>query len=68
MIQDFVRGILDQFEVSQEKTRVGVISWSDEATIDLHLNEFTLKQDVLTVTFFYSVLTIDWRIFGFLLA
>ena len=35
--------------MSQRKTRVGVVSWSDEAIVDFHLNEFELKQDVLTV-------------------
>ena len=40
---------MEQFEVSQRKTRVGVVSWSDEATVDFHLNEFEVKQDVLTV-------------------
>ena len=48
-IQEFVAGIVEQFEVSQRKTRVGVASWSDEATVDFNLNEFELKQDVLTV-------------------
>ena len=50
MIRAFVRGIIDQFEVGQDRgARIGVTSWSDSATVDFHLNAFTLKQDALTV-------------------
>ena len=49
MIQTFVQGIVDQFEVSRGKTRVGVATWSDDARVEFHLEELELKQDVLSV-------------------
>ena len=49
MIQTFVQGIVDQFEVSRGKTRVGVATWSDDARVEFQLDELELKQDVLSV-------------------
>ena len=43
----FVSSILEQMEISGDKTRVGVISYADLAQIEFDLDQYTTKQEVM---------------------
>ncbi len=49
IVTDFVQSVVDQMEVSQDRVRVGVITYSDNAYIQFNLNAFDRKDDVLQV-------------------
>jgi len=47
MVLDYVKTVVNSLEVAEDRARVGVIVFSDRATVKFHLNTFTSKQDVL---------------------
>ena len=50
LIRDFVADIVTEFEFDAlDKTRLAVVSWSDDAFLHFRLNEFMTKQDVKQV-------------------
>ena len=50
LVIDFVSDIVTQFEFDAlDKTRLAVVSWSDEAQLHFRLNEFMTKQDAKQV-------------------
>ena len=36
IVKDFVKGIVDELEIGSDKTRVGVISWSNQAKVEVN--------------------------------
>ena len=49
IVTDFVKSIVDQMEVANDRVRVGVVSYSDNAYIQFQLNTYDRKDDVLQV-------------------
>ena len=43
----FVENIIKLMEVASDKTRIGVVSWSDDVTLDFALDAYSSKQDIL---------------------
>lgn len=60
IVQDFVKNITKNLEVGQDKTRIGVVSWSDDAAVNFNLNQFSQLQDVLQVGD-VAVLLVAWE-------
>ena len=46
-VKEFICDIVNELEVSLDKTRVGAISFSDTAEIEFTFNMFVTKQDVM---------------------
>ena len=46
-VLDYVRNVVNALEVAEDRARVGVIVFSDRATVRFHLNAYKTKQDVL---------------------
>ena len=46
-VKPFIKSIINQLEVAQDRTRVGVITWGDESFLRFPLNKYPAKQDVL---------------------
>ena len=40
----FIKSVIDNLEVGQDKARIGVVTWSDSARVAFHLNQYMLKQ------------------------
>ena len=38
IVKDFVKDIVDEMEIGSDKTRVGVVSWSDNAKLEVGLH------------------------------
>jgi len=47
LVLDFVISIVRELDVGPNRTRVGLIYWSDEAYVGLYLNQYTNQQDVI---------------------
>jgi len=45
----FVGDIVSQLDVAADRTRVGVVYWSDDAHIGFTLDRYTIRQDVIAV-------------------
>ncbi|ELT98504.1 hypothetical protein CAPTEDRAFT_225901 [Capitella teleta] len=46
-LTEWVRSLINELEVHEDRTRVGVVLFSDDATVAIALNEFTHKEDLL---------------------
>ena len=46
-VLDFINSIVTQLEIATDRTRVGVIKFSDNAQIQFNLNKYRSKQDVI---------------------
>jgi len=42
----FIKSVIDNLEVGMDKTRIGVVTWSDSAKVAFHLNQYNQKQDI----------------------
>ncbi len=49
IVKDFIVSILQELDVRQDRTRVGMVYWSDNAQLGFYLNQYTAKQDVMQV-------------------
>ncbi|MFT7815039.1 collagen alpha-3(VI) chain [Arapaima gigas] len=47
VIQEFIRRVLENLNVGENIIRVGVVQYSDSASVDLYLNSHTTKEGVL---------------------
>ena len=48
LVLGFVKDIIAQLEVAQDRVRIGVITYSDNAQFRFSLNQYESKKDVLT--------------------
>ena len=55
MVLDYVRTVVNALEVAEDRARVGVIVFSDSATVKFHMNTYKTKQDILQ-----AIETIDY--------
>lgn len=49
IVLDYVAGVIDNLEVGKDRTRIGLITYSDTATVRFNLNKYTRKEDILQV-------------------
>ena len=49
MITYFVRELVKEMEVASDRTRVGLLTFSDTATQVMNLNSYPQKEDVMQV-------------------
>ena len=47
LVLNYVKAVVNSLEVAEDRARVGVIVFSDQATVKFHMNTFKSKQDVL---------------------
>ena len=47
-VLEYVTTVVEQLEVAQDRTRVGVVVYSDDAEVKFQLNTYPSKQDVLS--------------------
>lgn len=52
VVMDFVGGIISELDIAEDRTRVGLVYWSDDAHVQFHLNEFYTKQDLVQAVLF----------------
>ena len=43
-VKNFVKDIVSNLEIGEDKTHVGVVTWSDDANLEFQLNQYTRKQ------------------------
>ena len=55
MVLDYVRNVVKALEVAEDRARVGVIVFSDSATVKFHMNTYKTKEDILQ-----AIETIDY--------
>jgi len=48
LVLDLLASIVQQFDVSQDKTRVGALIYSDTGRVQFNLSQYDSKQDVMT--------------------
>ena len=49
MVLDYVAGVIENMEVGMDRTRIGLITYSDTASTRFYLNQFSRKEDILQV-------------------
>lgn len=49
IVLEYVAGVINNLEVASDRTRIGLITYSDSATVRFNLNKYTKKEDVLQV-------------------
>ena len=47
MLMDYVRNVTKLLEVSPDRTRVGLVTFSDRATTEFNLNTYSSKEDIM---------------------
>jgi len=47
MVMNYIASLAEQFEISNDRTRIGAVKWSDGAEVQFQLNEYRSKQDVI---------------------
>jgi len=48
LVLDLLASVVEQFEVSADRTRIGALIYSQTALVQFHLSEYNAKQDVIT--------------------
>lgn len=46
-VKEFISNITSNMEISQDKTRVGIISFSDDASLQIRLDQYGRKEDLM---------------------
>ena len=49
-VKPFVKNIVANLEVGQDRARIGVVTWGDSATNRFYMNTYGNKEDTLQVT------------------
>lgn len=49
MLKDFLKKILGEQEIRSDRARVGLLTFSDDASVQFQLNTYASKEDVLQV-------------------
>lgn len=47
MVLEYVAGVVDNLEVAMDRTRIGLITYSDNAAVRSYLNQYARKEDIL---------------------
>ena len=50
MLQDFLTNILNNTEIGEDRARIGLLTFNDEAGVNFHLNSYYSKEDVMQVS------------------
>ena len=48
-VREFMISAIEQLEVAEDRVRVGVVLYSDDANPEFYLNTFVRKEDVIQV-------------------
>jgi len=49
MVLDYIAGVINNLEVGMDRTRISLITYSDNAAVRFHLNQFSRKEDIIQV-------------------